>query len=75
MAFCAVIIIGTAGMIGVVVWRDIGFRDSDIMRHAIVAGLIGGKVLRLVTALSIGANVGPFVGVESGPTEKTFLSS
>lgn len=74
MAFCAVIIIGKAGMIGVVVWRDIGFRAIDLMRHAIVAGLIGGTVLTLVTALSIGANVGPFVGVEPGPTEKMFLS-
>ena len=68
-------IIGTAGTIGVVVWRDIGFRATDLMRDAIVAGLIGGTALTLVTALSIGANVGPFVGVEPGPTEKTFLSS
>ena len=74
MAFCAVIIIGTAGMMGVVVWWDTGFRATDLTRLAVVAGLIGGTVLTLVTAFSIGANGGPFVGVDPGPTEKMFLS-
>lgn len=74
MAFCAVIIIGTAGLIGVIVWWDTGFWATDLTRLAIVAGLIGGTILTLATAFSIGANGGPFLGVDPGPTEKMFLS-
>lgn len=70
MAFCAVIIIGTVGMIGVIVWRDNGFRATDLTRLAIAVGMIGGTVFTLVTTFSIGANGGPFVGVDPGPTEK-----
>jgi hypothetical protein len=62
MAIAAVVIIGAAGATGFVILLD---RDADMapaLRLAIVLGLVGGTILTLVTAFTIGERMSPYIG-------------
>lgn len=62
MAFCAVIIIGAAGAVGAAAWADSDFAAAPALRTAIILAMIGGTILTLVTAFTIGARMSPYVG-------------
>ena len=68
MAIAAVVIVGAAGVIGAAMIS--GARDdlAPALKWAIVLGLIGGTLLTMYTAFSIGANNSPYVG--GAPTDK-----
>lgn len=59
MAFCAVIIIGAAGVIGVFAFFDREFVAPSAVRLAIVLGLTGGTLLTVITAFAIGGSDEP----------------
>ncbi|MBX9760400.1 MAG: hypothetical protein K2Y29_16595 [Beijerinckiaceae bacterium] len=61
MAFCAVLIIGAAGVIGRAAWTDAGFAASPALKAAIVLALVGGTILTLITAFAIGGRMSPYV--------------
>ncbi|MEM8649913.1 MAG: hypothetical protein AAGF54_05225 [Pseudomonadota bacterium] len=62
MAIAAVVIVGAAGVIGTVM--IFGSKDglAPALKWAIVSGLVGGTLLTIYTAFSIGANNSPYVG-------------
>jgi hypothetical protein len=62
MAIAAVVIVGAAGAIGVAFLTDTGRGASPALRWAIALGFIGGTVLTLVTAFTIGGRLSPYVG-------------
>lgn len=62
MAFCAVIIIGAAGAVGLAAATDHGIVASPALRIAIILGLVGGTILTLITAFAIGGRMSPYVG-------------
>lgn len=62
MAFCAVIIIGAAGAVGLAALRDQGLSASSAVKASIVLGLVGGTILTLITAFAIGGRMSPYVG-------------
>ncbi|WP_284178062.1 hypothetical protein [Rhabdaerophilum sp. SD176] len=62
MAFAAVIIVGAAGAIGLMAMSDSGFAASPPLKSAIILGFLGGTVLTLITAFTIGGRLSPFVG-------------
>lgn len=64
MAAAAVVITATAAIVGIVAFLDPQARLEGPLRLAIVLGLVGGTVLTLVTAFTIGARLSPHVGVE-----------
>lgn len=64
MAVGAVILTVAAAVVGLVAATD---RDAEIapaLRHAIALGLVGGTILTLVTAFTIGARLSPHVPAE-----------
>jgi hypothetical protein len=62
MAFAAVIIVGAAGAIGLACMVDREFAASSALKTAIVLGFVGGTVLTLITAFTIGGRMSPYVG-------------
>jgi hypothetical protein len=62
MAFAAVVIVGTAGAVGLAILADADFSASSAVKAAIVLGFVGGTVLTLVTGLTIGGRMSPYVG-------------
>lgn len=64
MAAGAVLIIGAAGVLGVMVAADQGWSHGEALRSGIALGLVAGTALTLFTAFSIGAAMSPFVGPE-----------
>jgi len=62
MALGAVLIIGAAGVLGVLVALDHGWPHGEALRWGIALGLVAGTLLTLFTAFSIGAAMSPFVG-------------
>lgn len=62
MAFAAVIIIGTAGALGTAVLFGSQESVAPALKWAIVLGLIGGTLLTLYTAFTIGGRMSPYVG-------------
>ncbi len=62
MASAAVIIVGAAAAIGLVAVADSDFSASPALKNAIVLGFVGGTVLTLITAFTIGGRMSPFVG-------------
>ncbi|MFY0614518.1 MAG: hypothetical protein JXQ99_23510 [Hyphomicrobiaceae bacterium] len=62
MAIAAIMVIGAAGAIGVAVAFDVNAGLSPALRWAIALGLIGGTLLTLYTAFTIGARMSPYVG-------------
>lgn len=64
MALGAVLIIGAAGALGVMVAVDQGWSHSEALRWGIALGLVTGTALTLFTAFTIGAAMSPFVGPE-----------
>ncbi|MEQ8823633.1 MAG: hypothetical protein RIC14_04590 [Filomicrobium sp.] len=62
MAVAAIVIIGAAGTIGAALAYDNEAYLSPALRWAIVIGLIGGTLLTLYTAFTIGARMSPYVG-------------
>lgn len=63
MAVGAVVLTVAAGIIGVVAWLDPGARLQTPTRLAILLGLVGGTVLTLITAFTIGGRLSPYVGL------------
>ncbi len=66
MAFGAVLLIGAAAIVGVMVAFDTESGISPALRFGVAAGLICGAVLTLVTAFTIGARLSPYVGPPPG---------
>lgn len=64
MAVGAVLLIAAAAMVGVMVAMDPGVRGGAVLRTGVALGFVGGTVLTLVTAFTIGAAMGRHVGVE-----------
>ena len=62
MAFMAVIIVGAAGAVGLAVLADGDAPAAPPLKLAIILGLVGGTVLTLITAFTIGGRLSPFVG-------------
>ncbi len=62
MAFAAIVIIGTAGALGVAAMVGAQGSLAPAVKWAIVVGLIGGTVLTLYTAFTIGGRMSPYVG-------------
>jgi hypothetical protein len=62
MAIAAVLIIGAAGAIGLSCMADQDMAASPVLKTAIVLGLVGGTILTLVTAFTIGGRMSPYVG-------------
>lgn len=74
MAFMAVVIVGAAGAIGLAFLADNSANASPALRTAIAFGLIGGTVLTLVTAFTIGGRLSPYVGSIPGPDARMMLT-
>ena len=72
MAIGAVTIIGAAAVIGALVAQDAGYRGSPALRWGIAVGFIGGAVLTLITAFTIGGRLSPYVGAPPGPHRLPF---
>ncbi|WP_439573973.1 hypothetical protein [Phreatobacter sp.] len=64
MAAAAVVITATAAIIGIIAFADSEARLDGPVRLAILLGLVGGTVLTLVTAFTIGSRLSPLVGTE-----------
>lgn len=62
MAFSAVIIVGAAGAIGLACLTDQEYAASSTLKTAIVLGFVGGTILTLITAFTIGGRMSPYVG-------------
>jgi uncharacterized membrane protein YuzA (DUF378 family) len=62
MGFAAVIIVGAAGAVGLACMADAGFTGSPALKTAIFLGFLGGTVLTLITAFTIGGRMSPYVG-------------
>jgi hypothetical protein len=62
MAAMAVVIIGAAGAVGLAAASDGATTMSPPVRVAVVIGCVGGTVLTLVTAFTIGSRLSPYVG-------------
>lgn len=74
MAFMAIIIIGAAGAVGLAVLGDQGFLGSLPLRTAIVIGFVGGTILTLITAFTIGGKLTPYVGGVPLPEARMLLT-
>ncbi|MEM7776275.1 MAG: hypothetical protein AAF732_11755 [Pseudomonadota bacterium] len=62
MALAAIAIVGAAAAVGVAAAVDSGNRLAPALKWAIALGLIGGTLLTLYTAFTIGARMSPYVG-------------
>lgn len=62
MALAAIVIIGAAAAIGIATALDTESDIAPALRWAIVIGLIGGTLLTLYTAFTIGARMSPYIG-------------
>jgi len=62
MAIGAVLIVGAAGVVGAIVAIDAASCFGGVMRTGIAVGLIGGTVLTLVTAFTMGGRLDHHVG-------------
>ncbi|CAN1497456.1 hypothetical protein MCEMSEM23_00382 [Rhabdaerophilaceae bacterium] len=62
MAFAAIIIVGAAAALGLAVLSDSGFSAPPALKMAILVGLVGGTVLTVITAFTIGGRMSPYVG-------------
>lgn len=62
MAIAAIAIVGAAGLIGVTMIFNPEDGIAPALKWAIAIGLIGGTLLTLYTAFTIGANNSPYVG-------------
>ncbi len=74
MAFAAVIITGAAAAVAAAVWRDRFFAAGATVKTGIILGLTGGTVLTLVTAFTIGAWGGPYVGDIPVPADRMMFT-
>jgi hypothetical protein len=66
MAFGAVTLVGAAAVVGVITLFDGRSGVAPALRLGVAAGFIGGAVLTLVTAFTIGARLSPYVGPPPG---------
>lgn len=64
MAFGAIMVILSAGVLGFIAATDSNSAISLPLRSAVSIGLIVGTILTLITAFRLGGNMGPFVGTE-----------
>ncbi len=62
MAIAAIVIVGSAGAIGVAIIFGSEEFLAPALKWAIALGLIGGTLLTLYTAFTIGARMSPYVG-------------
>lgn len=63
MASGAVVITLSAAVVGIAAYADADARIAPALRLALLLGLVGGAVLTLVTAFTIGGRPSPHVGV------------
>ncbi|MEM6498651.1 MAG: hypothetical protein AAF709_18250 [Pseudomonadota bacterium] len=68
MAIAAVVIIGAAAAVGIATAFDSDSSFPPALRWAIILGLLGGTLLTLYTAFTIGARMSPYIG--SAPTHE-----
>ncbi|MEM8974860.1 MAG: hypothetical protein AAGD43_22605 [Pseudomonadota bacterium] len=68
MALAAVVIIGAAAAVGIATSLDSGSSFPPALKWAIIIGLVGGTLLTLYTAFTIGARMTPYIG--SAPTHE-----
>jgi hypothetical protein len=61
MALAAVIIVGAAGAIGLAFLGEESSSASTALKTSIVVGFVGGTVLTLITAFTIGGRMSPYV--------------
>lgn len=69
MAIAAIVIVGTAGAIGVATIFGSEESLAPALKWAIALGLIGGTLLTLYTAFTIGGRMSPYVGAVPADTE------
>ena len=62
MAFAAIIIVGVAGVLGLAVLFNPADGLAPTLKWAIVLGLVGGTLLTVYTAFTIGGRMSPYVG-------------
>lgn len=74
MAFSAVIIIGAAGAIGLALLADRGGSAASALKSAVVLAFIGGTILTLITAFTIGGRMSPYVGAIPEPGARMMLT-
>ncbi|MEM9108101.1 MAG: hypothetical protein AAGC96_20865 [Pseudomonadota bacterium] len=75
MAMAAIVVIGAAGAVGVAVISGSSASLAPALKWAIVLGLIGGTLLTLYTAFTIGGRMSPYVGgVPSGNEARMALT-
>lgn len=65
MAIGAVIIVGSAGLLGLVALADRGADLSGPLRAGVALGFVGGTALTLVVAFTLGGRMAHLVGVEA----------
>lgn len=65
MALGAVVIVGAAGIVGIIACLDDAARLTDTLRTAAAIGLIGGTALTLIVAFRMGAGLNHHIGTES----------
>lgn len=75
MAFAAIIIVGAAGALGVATIFAASATLAPAVKWAIALGLVGGTLLTLYTAFTIGGRMSPYVGaIPDGNEARMFLT-
>ena len=74
MALAAVVIIGAAAAVGIVTALDSDSSFPPALKWAIVLGLVGGTLLTLYTAFTIGARMTPYIGTAPTPEARMALT-
>lgn len=73
MAMAAIVIVGTAGAIGVAIMFGSDDSLGQALKWAIVLGLIGGTLLTMYTAFTIGARMSPYIGAVPGTSSERMM--
>lgn len=74
MAIGAVFIVGAAGVVGAIVAVDSASRFGDVLRTGIALGLVGGTVLTLVVAFTMGGRLDHHVGTAAASAARMLLT-
>lgn len=74
MAIGAIFIVGAAGVLGAIVAVDSTSRFGDVLRSGIALGLVGGTVLTLVVALTMGGRLDHHVGTAAASAARMPLT-
>jgi hypothetical protein len=74
MAIGAIFIVGAAGVVGAIVAVDSSARFGDVLRTGIALGLVGGTVLTLVVAFTMGGRLDHHVGTAAATAARMPLT-